>query len=222
MPPLKEVRMLEEKEKRLVTELFKNLKNPVKLINFTQELECQFCRETRKLLKEVSELSDKVSLEVYNFQLDKEKVSQYGVDKIPASVIEGDKDYGVRYYGMITGYEFAALLQDIVDVSKGESGLLPKTKEQLKKLNQKIHLQVFTTPTCPYCARAASLAHKFALESDFLSADVIEAMEFPHLVNKYGVLGVPKTIINEQTSVEGSLPEDKFLSEILKAVPSSI
>lgn len=147
MPPLKEVRMLEEKEKRLVFELFKNLANPVKLINFTQELECQFCRETRKLLKEVSELSDKVSLEVYNFQLDKEKVSQYGVDKIPASVIEGDKDYGVRYYGMITGYEFATLLQDIVDVSKRESGLSPKTKEQLKKLNQKIHLQVFTTTT---------------------------------------------------------------------------
>jgi len=139
--------MLEEKEKRLVFELFKNLANPVKLINFTQELECQFCRETRKLLKEVSELSDKVSLEVYNFQLDKEKVSQYGVDKIPASVIEGDKDYGVRYYGMITGYEFATLLQDIVDVSKRESGLSPKTKEQLKKLNQKIHLQVFTTTT---------------------------------------------------------------------------
>ncbi len=214
--------MLEEKEKRLVFELFKNLANPVKLINFTQELECQFCRETRKLLKEVSELSDKVSLEVYNFQLDKEKVSQYGVDKIPATVIERDKDYGIRYYGMITGYEFATLLQDIVDLSERESGLSPNTKEQLKKLNQKIHLQAFTTPTCPYCARAASLAHKFALESDFLSADVIEAMEFPHLVNKYGVLGVPKTMINEQTSIEGSLPEDKFPSEILKAVQTSV
>jgi glutaredoxin-like protein len=222
MPPLKEVRVLEEKEKRLVFELFKNLANPVKLINFTQELECQFCRETRKLLKEVSELSDKVSLEVYNFQLDKEKVSQYGVDKIPATVIEGDKDYGIRYYGMITGYEFATLLQDIVDVSKRESGLSQNTKEHLKKFDQKIHLQVFTTPTCPYCARAASLAHKFAMESDFLTADVIEAIEFPHLVNKYGVLGVPKTIINEQTSIEGSLPEDKFLSEILKAVQTSV
>lgn len=139
--------MLEEKEKRLVSEIFKNLKNPVKLINFTQELECQFCREVRQLLKEVSELSDKVSLEVYNFQLDKEKVSQYGVDKIPATMIEGDKDYGIRYYGMITGYEFATLLQDIVDVSKRESGLSQNTKEQLKKINQKIHLQVFTTPT---------------------------------------------------------------------------
>jgi glutaredoxin-like protein len=139
--------MLEENEKRLVAELFKNLKEPVKLVNFTQELECQFCRQNRQLLKEVSELSDKVLLEVYNFQLDKEKVSQYGVDKIPATIIEGDKDYGIRYYGMITGYEFATLLQDIADVSKRESGLSPQTKDQLKKVNQKIHLQVFTTPT---------------------------------------------------------------------------
>ena len=129
--------MLQENEKRLVVELFKNLKEP----------ECQFCRENRQLLKEVSELSDKIFLEVYNFQLDKEKVSQYGVDKIPATVIEGDKDYGIRYYGMITGYEFATLLQDIADVSKRESGLSQKTKDQLKKVNQKIHLQVFTTPT---------------------------------------------------------------------------
>jgi predicted DsbA family dithiol-disulfide isomerase len=66
------------------------------------------------------------------------------------------------------------------------------------------------------------LAHKFALESDFFNADIIEAMEFPFLVNKYGVLGVPKTIVNEQTSIEGSLPEDKFLSEILKAVQGSV
>jgi alkyl hydroperoxide reductase subunit AhpF len=83
MLPLREVNVLEEKEKRLVTEVFKNLKNPVKLINFTQELECQFCRENRQLLEEVSELSDKISLEVYNFQLDKEKASQYGWIRFP-------------------------------------------------------------------------------------------------------------------------------------------
>jgi alkyl hydroperoxide reductase subunit AhpF len=69
------------------------------------------------------------------------------VDKIPATVIEGDQDYGIRYYGMITGYEFATLLQDLVDVSKRDSGLSPETKNRLKKVDQKIHLQVFTTPT---------------------------------------------------------------------------
>ncbi len=84
--------MLQEKEKRLVREIFKGLKGSVKLINFTQELECEFCHQTKQLLTEVAELSDKVSLEVYNFQLDKEKVNQYKVDKIPATVIEGEKD----------------------------------------------------------------------------------------------------------------------------------
>jgi glutaredoxin-like protein len=139
--------MLQEREKKLATEVFKELKNPVKLVNFTQELECQFCRETRQLLEEVAALSDKVSLEVYNFQLDKEKAEGYQVDKIPATVIEGEKDYGIRYYGAPFGYEFATLLTDIVDVSKGESGLKPETKEGLRKIDQKVHLQVFATPT---------------------------------------------------------------------------
>jgi len=119
----------------------------VKLINFTQELEGQFCRENRQPLKEVSDLSDQVSLEVYYFQLDKEKVNQYGVDKIPATVIEGEKDYGIRYYGLTAGYEFATLLQDIADVSKKESGLSDEIKDQLQRINKKVYLKVFTTLT---------------------------------------------------------------------------
>jgi len=139
--------MLQEREKKLATEVFKELRNPVKLVNFTQELECQFCRETRQLLQEVAGLSDKLSLEVYNFQLDKQKVEEYQVDKIPATVIEGEKDYGIRYYGAPFGYEFATLLTDIADVSKRESNLKPETKDALSKIEQKVHLQVFATPT---------------------------------------------------------------------------
>lgn len=139
--------MLQDREKKLVAEVFKELKNPVKLINFTQELECQFCRETRQLLEEVAQLSEKVSLQVYNFQLDKQKVEEYQVDKIPATVIEGEKDYGIRYYGAPVGYEFATLLTGIADVSKVESNLKPETKKALKKIDQGVHLQVFATPT---------------------------------------------------------------------------
>ncbi len=214
--------MLGENEKKLVAEVFKGLKNPVKLINFTQELECQFCRETRQVLTELAQLSDKISLEVYNFQLDKEKVEKYQVDKIPATVIEGEKDYGIRFYGGPFGYEFATLLMDIVDVSKGETDLKPETKEGLKKIDRKVHLQVFASPTCPFCPRAVSLAHKFAMESDFITADMIEAVEFPHLVNKYGVMGVPKTIINETDSIDGAVSEEIILSEIMKALQKNV
>jgi glutaredoxin-like protein len=139
--------MLQEKEKKMVADILKGVARPVKLINFTQEVECQFCRETRELLKEVSELSDLISLEGYDFQLDKNKVEQYRIDKIPATVIEGKVDYGVRYYGAPVGYEFATLLTDIVTISKGETDLKPQTKETLKGIDKKVHLQVFVTPT---------------------------------------------------------------------------
>ena len=98
-------------------------------------------------MTELSELSDKLELEVYNFQIDKEQVAQYKVDKVPAIVIEGQKDYGVRYYGIPAGYEFASLLEAITAVSKGESGLTPESKEKVGTLDRALHIQVFVTPT---------------------------------------------------------------------------
>lgn len=65
------------------------------------------------------------------------------------------------------------------------------------------------------------LAHAFALESDLIQADCIEATEFPDLASRYRVYAVPKTVINGLTSFEGSLPEEFFLDEVLKAIPTS-
>jgi alkyl hydroperoxide reductase subunit AhpF len=74
------------------------------------------------------------------------------------------------------------------------------------------------TPTCPYCSISVRLAHQFALESVHIKADMLEATEFPHLSDRFSVMGVPKTVINGQAFIEGALPEDQFLAEILKAV----
>jgi len=212
--------LLSEEDKREVQARLADLKGQVKLIMFTQELECQYCRETRALLEDVASLSDKISLEVYNFILDKEKAEQYGVDKIPAVVVEGERDYGIRFYGIPAGYEFAGLLEDIRMVSSGESGLSPEAKEALKKLSGPVHIQVFVTPTCPYCPRAGMMAHRMAFESELVTADVVESTEFPHLANRYGVYAVPKVVINETTSFEGALPEPHFLQYVLQAASS--
>ncbi len=138
---------LTERDKAALQERFQELSAPVKLVNFTQELECESCHETRRLLEEVAALSDKLSLEVYNFQLDKEKVEQYRIDKIPATVVEGEKDYGIRFFGLPSGYEFSVLIDDILTVSKGRSGLHPETVSKLRGLSHPLHLQVFVTPT---------------------------------------------------------------------------
>lgn len=120
---------------------------PVKIIHFTQELNLEYGPETRQVLEELAALSDNLSLEIYDFILDKEKVSEYGVDKAPATVIRNGKDYGIRYYGMPAGYEFSTVLDAILDVSRGDSGLGPESKERLSQLDQPVHLEVFVTPT---------------------------------------------------------------------------
>jgi alkyl hydroperoxide reductase subunit AhpF len=139
--------ILNERDRREVQAQLTALTGLVRLVNFTQELACQYCRETEQLLREVKELSDKISLEGYNFQLDKEKVAQYHVDKIPATVVEGSKDYGIRFYGIPLGYEFVPFLEAIKDVSRGSTGLTPETQAALAGVHEPVHLQVFTTPT---------------------------------------------------------------------------
>ena len=207
----------------LRSEFETNLVNPVKLVMFTQTFECQFCAETRQIVEEVANLSDKISAEIFDFVADKATADLYGIDKIPAIAVlrveDGeDRDYGIRFFGIPSGYEFTSVIEDVIDVSKGDSGLQPQSREAVSAITEPVHFQVFVTPTCPYCPQAVRLAHKFAMESDLVSADMIESIEFPHLANKYNVYGVPRTVINEAFHQEGAVPEPMLLAKLLEAV----
>jgi len=142
-----ELPILNEDIRNRLREEFKKLPGKAKLVVFTQEFECAHCRENTSLAQEVAAVSNQVDIEIYNFALDKEAVERYGVDKIPAIVVEGEKDYGVRFYGVPAGYEFTTLIEAIKAVAAGESGLAPKTKETLAELKEPLHLQVLVTPT---------------------------------------------------------------------------
>ena len=208
---------LKDSDKEHLKNEFENLSGNVKLIVFTQEMECMYCRETRELMEEVASLSDKVGVKVYDFVQNKREAEEYNIDKIPAVVVEGEKDYGIRFYGIPMGYEFMSLVEAISAVSTGESGLSEKTREELQNLKESVHIQVFVTLTCPYCPQAVKLAHNLAMESDLITADMVESAEFPHLTQKYGVFSVPKIIINEDIQFEGALPEAQFVENVMKA-----
>ncbi len=210
--------MIPEAHKRhLQEDLAGKLQNPVRLVVFTQEYECPYCIQTRSLVEELASLSDKLSVEVYDFAADSEKAKAYGVDKVPAVVIFGEKDYGLRFYGLPYGYEFETLLEGITAVSRGKTDISEDAKERLKGVKEPVHIQVFVTLTCPYCPSVASLAYKFAVESEFVRADVVDVSEFPHIGHKYAVMGVPKTVINEKVEFVGAVPEDIFLEHVLLA-----
>jgi glutaredoxin-like protein len=139
--------LIQDEDAAEIRELLKEMVNPVKLVHFTQELNLEYGREARVLIEELAQLSDKLSLETCDFILDKEKVAQYAVDKVPATAVRDGKDYGIRFYGLPAGYEFSTLLDAIVEVSKGDSGLRPESREKLAKIAQPVHLEVFVTPT---------------------------------------------------------------------------
>lgn len=61
-----------------------------------------------------------------------------------------------------------------------------------------------------------SLAYQMALESDLIQAHMVEVIEFPHLANKYQVMGVPRTVIDETLHIEGAVPEPMLMKEFAK------
>jgi glutaredoxin-like protein len=139
--------MLKDKDKKELSKLFGELSGQVKLVMFTQEMECEYCQLTREMVEEIAALSDKISAEVCDFVEDASRAKEFGVDKIPAIVVMGDKDYGIRFYGIPAGYEFSTFIETILDVSRGEPGLPQNVVDELAKVDKPVHMQVMVTPT---------------------------------------------------------------------------
>jgi len=200
----------------------KGLSSPVRFMLFVSEHNCKYCKDLEAILRELCGLSDMLSVEVHDAETDKELFEQYRMDLIPALAVlkigDGVKDYGIRYYGIPAGHEFSPLVESVLRVSTGESGLSEKAKEKLRNLRSPLHIKVFVTPTCPHCPHAVALAHRMAIESPLVRSDMIEAIEFPELADRYGVFAVPKIVVNDAYDFEGALPELAFVDSVLKAV----
>ncbi len=200
------------------------LKGPVILMVFVKDNDCEYCGEEAELAKELSNASPQIKVEVVNIDHDEKTAAKFGIDKAPAVVILGDgyKDYHVRYFGLPAGHEFSAFIDDIIDVSSGKSRLSPAGRARVKAIDKPVHIEVYVTPTCPYCPRAVRMAHEMAIENPLITSDMVEAMEFPDLADKYAVMSVPKMIVNESYHFVGALPEPQFIEQIelaLKGAP---
>jgi glutaredoxin-like protein len=197
---------------------FQNLKNPVRLLVFSQALADPESDQVRRLVEELAGLDPRLHAESYNFILDKDRVDAVGIARVPAIAVMGEsRDYGLRMYGLPEGYEFGSLVDAILDVSSGESGLSEETKTALRALDKPVHIQVFSTPTCPYCPRAVRLAYQFAIESEQVTADGIEVTGYPDLARKYRVSSVPKTVLGEDVEFIGAGPESMLLKHVQEA-----
>ena len=206
--------LLNDETREQVKERFRELKDAVELIVFTQQSGCQYCGDNQKLAEEIAELSNKISVKVFDFQTDKEQVDKYGIGKVPATAIIGKNDYGIRAYGIPAGYDFVSLIESIQLVSTGETQLTSQENEYLNNIKKDAHLQVFVSSGCPHCPSATKVAYQMARVSSKVKADMIDSSQFPHLAKKYNVSGVPHTVINETSYQIGAAPAPMIIEKI--------
>lgn len=146
--------ILTDEVREQVRQIFADrLQDEVTLTYFTQppsrlfipgRRECEYCQETQQLYEELAALSDKVRLEIHDITREPTAVKP---DDVPLTLLRGHNKGTLRYLGIPSGYEFSTLLEDIIDLSTGQTSLSEKTKEALASLEEDIHLEVFVTPT---------------------------------------------------------------------------
>ena len=149
--------LISPKDQQSLQELFtKELQNDVTVTYFTQresalivpgQEDCAYCEDTRELLEEVTGLSEKLHLDVKEFARDEQEAQDLGITRVPAFILSGQAKGKVRYFGIPAGYEFSTLIESLVDVSRGTTGLSEKTRTALAGVDQDLHIQVFVTPT---------------------------------------------------------------------------
>ncbi len=211
--------LIDESVKQLVKQRFSDMKEPVTIRVFSSKNHCLFCNEMISLVKAVAELSDKITIKTCECSENDPEAKKYGIKRHPALVIEGDKDYGIRFFGVPAGKEFTTLIESIMLVSNRKTILSPQANELLNQIDKKVNLKVFVTLECPYCPAMVIRSHKLALSSDYIEAEMIEASQFAQLASDYDIFGVPNTIIQDGLgSVEGLVPEEILLKEIISAL----
>lgn len=141
---------IDENDKQLIKNMFsEKMEGTAHIRFFGSKEDCQYCDETLDILNQLAELSDKIDLQVFDRDEHADKASQLGVDKYPAIIFvdENEKDTGVHFYGIPSGYEFSTLIEDIVDVANNHTELSAETIEALKQITEDVTLTVFITPT---------------------------------------------------------------------------
>lgn len=198
------------------------MEHPVRLLFFAQSIDCDTCDDARRILAPLSELVPHLTLEEHNLVLDKVTADSYAIDRVPAVVVLGDTDAGVRFLGAPVGHEFSALLDAIVTVSRRSSGLKAASRVKLANLTSSVAIHVFSTPTCVYCSQAVALAHRMAVESPLVTATAVSVIEYPDLIRRYRVTGVPKIVINDCVELLGAQAEDVFVDAVVQAAGGAV
>jgi len=211
--PAGDVWILPEKHREELAKIFETLVNPVNIHIFTQPGQndqvnvfvTAFCND-------LARLSGKI---VLHFEtLDGEAARKHGLDFSPSLLLEPER-YAIRYVGAPLAEEGRSFLETVLMISKRDSGLTKESRDLLSALDTKRRIKVFVSPTCPYCPNQVLNAFRAAIERpDLVEAWCVDISQARHLAELQGVSSVPHTVFNDQLTVLGLEPEQRFVAEL--------
>ncbi len=205
--------ILPEETKKVLRDTFKQLKDIVEIEVFLNKESNQFNEATALLLTGIAELTDKIKVRF--FTLESEEAKRKGITRSPTILISPGK-FKISYVGSPVGEEGRTLIMAVILASNNGSIIPDQALKRLFELKEPRHIQVFVSPSCPYCPQHALVAISAAIAlPDLITVEVIEMYENRDYVDKYHILTVPFTVINEVPIGTGVRPPESFVEEII-------
>jgi thioredoxin reductase (NADPH) len=211
----KKQKLITEDVKKVLKETFKELRDEVAVEVYTQQGVNDIFNDTVvELLKAIGGITNKVKPSFHTLGDDRAK--ERGVTKSPTLLIAPDR-YRMRFTGAPLGEEGRSLIMAILMASTGSVVISEKSLRRIvEELDTKREVQVFVSPTCPYCPQEVVYALSAAIAKPaFVSAEVIEIYENRDIAEKFGIVSVPQTFINGILTSPGAEPEEYFIESLL-------
>ena len=205
--------MLPEETKKVLTDTFRQLKDVVEIEVYLSKEPNQYNEATTMLLRGIAELTDKIKVRFFNLESDEAR--HKGITRSPTILISPDR-FRISYVGAPVGEEGRTLIMAIILVSNNGTLLSEQSLKRLFDLKEPRHIQVFVSPTCPYCPQHALVAISAAIAlPELITVEMIEMYENRDYMDKYHIITVPFTVINEVMIGSGVRPPELFVEEIL-------
>jgi hypothetical protein len=219
--------MIPLEAKRVTAEVFRTtLKDPVKFDHFTQKPlrmlvpgreECASCPDARELFEDLCGLNSLLRLTVHEFGQDPALDRRLGVERVPATVMRGVLNRPITMYGVPAGPLFGGLSNAVLSLSVNDSSLPQAARKKLKRLRDVVSLRLFVSVDSPQSPEMMSIAAALGIESRYVKVEIIEAAEFPRLVERYRVQQVPLTVINDQSMLPGLFDAETYADLVVQA-----
>ena len=200
--------------KKMLHDTFKGLKEDVVIEVFTRKDENEaFNEATISLIKALAEITPKIKPTFH--AIGDEHSRKRMISRAPTTLLAPDK-YAIRYTGSPLGEEGRSFIVAIIMASTASVVLSEESLRRLSELKEQRAVQVFVSPTCPYCPQEVIYAISAAVaRPDLVTAEIIEIFENQDLAEEKGIISVSQTFINGTLTSPGVEPEEFFIESLL-------